>query len=107
MADSLPVTPPELVDVITGMLAENGPMTEAELAAALADRGVDLGDEPDEALDEALEDSDDLVMMLADERWALLPALLAGRIFAHQLVAHEVEHDILEMNPDLEPVAML
>ncbi|MGH3824515.1 MAG: SEC-C metal-binding domain-containing protein [Pseudonocardiaceae bacterium] len=106
MTDSLPATSP-LVDVIAGMLAENGPMTEDQLAAALAGRGVDLGDDPGEALDEALDDGDDLVTVLADGRWASLPALLAGRVFTHQVTGPEVEHDILEINPDLEPVAML
>ena len=68
MADSLPVTPSELVDVIAGMLAENGPMTKDQLAVALADRGVDLGDDPGEVLGEALEDSDEPVMMLTEHK---------------------------------------
>jgi SEC-C motif len=93
--------------VIAGVLAENGPMTEDQLAAVLAGRGVDLGDAPGEALDEALDDGDDLVRVLADERWASLPALLAGRVFTHRVSGPELEHDILVMNPDLEPVAML
>ena len=104
---SLPATSPGLIDLIAGMLTEHGPMTEDRLTAALADRGVDLGDDPDETLAEALDDADGLVMVLADERWAALPALLAGRVFTHQLTGPEVEHDILDVNPDLEPVALL
>ncbi len=90
--------------MIIGVLAENGPMTEDQLAAALAGREVDLGDDPGEAVEEALYDGDGLV---ADERWALLPALLAGRVFTHRLTGPEVEHDILQVNPDLVPVDML
>lgn len=93
--------------MISGVLAENGPMTEDQLATVLAGRGVDLGDALDEALDEALGDGDGLVTVLADERWASLPALLAGRVFTHRVTGPEVEHDVLEVNPDLEPVAML
>jgi tetratricopeptide (TPR) repeat protein len=89
------------------MLAENGPMTEDQLTDALAGHGVDLGDDPDEALAEALDDADSLLVVLADERWASLPALLAGRVFTHRLTGPEVEHDILEMNPDLEPIPAL
>ncbi|MGH3770877.1 MAG: SEC-C metal-binding domain-containing protein [Pseudonocardiaceae bacterium] len=107
MADLPPATSPGLIDVITGVLAENGPMTEDQLVAALAGRGVDLGDDPDDALLEALDDGDGLVVMLADERWASLPALLAGRVFTHRVTGLEVEHDILEVTPDLAAVDML
>ncbi|MGH3785178.1 MAG: hypothetical protein ACRDRG_01180, partial [Pseudonocardiaceae bacterium] len=107
MTDSLPATSPGLVDVIAGMLAEHGPMTENQITAALAGRGVDLGDDPGEALDEALDDGDGLVTVLADERWASLPALLAGRVFTHRVTGPEVEHDILDVNPDLQPFDML
>ncbi|MGH3815635.1 MAG: hypothetical protein ACRDUV_24815, partial [Pseudonocardiaceae bacterium] len=106
MADSLPVTSPGHVDVIAGMLAENGPMTEHQIVVALAGRGVDLGDDPGEALDEALDDGDGLLTVLADDRWASLPALLAGRVFTHRVTGPEVEHDILEVNPDLQPFDM-
>ncbi len=93
--------------MISGVLADNGPMTEDELAAKLASHGVDLGDEPDAALAEALDNGDGVVTVLADERWASLPALLAGRVFTHRVTGPEVEHDILDVNPDLEPVAMV
>ncbi|MGH3856732.1 MAG: SEC-C metal-binding domain-containing protein [Pseudonocardiaceae bacterium] len=107
MTDSLPATSPALIDVIIGVLAEDGPMTDDQLAAALAARGVDLGDDPDEALDEALGDGEGLVVMLPDERWASLPALLAGRVFTHRVTGPELEHDILEVNPDLAAVDLL
>jgi tetratricopeptide (TPR) repeat protein len=107
VSDSLLVTSPGLIDVIAGVLAENGPMTEDQLIATLSGRGVDLGDDPEEALAEALGDGDGLVAVLADERWASLPALLVGRVFTRQLTGPEVEHDILDVNSDLEPVEML
>ncbi len=89
------------------MLAENGPMTEDQLVTALAKRGVDLGDDPGAALSEVFDDGDGLVVMLADDRWALLPALLAGRVFTHRVTGLEVEHDILMVNPDLQAFDML
>ncbi|MGH3832107.1 MAG: SEC-C metal-binding domain-containing protein [Pseudonocardiaceae bacterium] len=107
MTDALPATSPALIDVIIGVLAEDGPLTDDQLAAALAIRGVDLGDDPDEALDEALADGEGLVAMLPDERWASLPALLAGRVFTHRVTGPELEHDILEVNPDLAAVDLL
>jgi tetratricopeptide (TPR) repeat protein len=97
-----------LVDVIAGVLAEHGPMTEERLVSALRDRGVTFEvDALAEALAEALDDGDGLVTVLADDRWALLPALLAGRVFTHRLAEWEVEHDILDSNPDLVPVDVL
>ncbi len=81
-------------------------MTEDQLVA-VASRGVDLGDDPDDALAEALDDGDGLVAVLADERWASLPVLLAGRMFTHRLSRPELEHDILLMGSDLKPVDML
>ncbi|HKR48892.1 MAG TPA: SEC-C metal-binding domain-containing protein [Pseudonocardiaceae bacterium] len=106
MADSLPAADPELIDVISAVLAESGPLTEDQLAAALAGRGVDLGDDPDDVLYEALEDNDDL-MVLADKRWVSLPAVLADRVFTHRVSESELEHDILAMSTDLKPLDML
>lgn len=82
-------------------------MTRRQLVAALAGRGVDFGDDPDDALDEALGDGEGVITELADERWASLPALLTGRVFTHRVSGPEIEHDILAANPDLEPVTML
>ena len=107
VADALPPTGSGLIDVIAGVLAENGPMTEDRLLAVVVSRGVDLGDDADDALAEALDDGDGLVTVLADERWASLPALLAGRTFTHRLSSSELEHDILVMDSDLKPVDML
>jgi tetratricopeptide (TPR) repeat protein len=82
-------------------------MAQERLVAVLGDREVGLGPDPDEALLEVLDEADGLVTVLADGRWASLPALLAGRVFTHRLTGPEVEHDLLDSNPDLEPVEML
>jgi tetratricopeptide (TPR) repeat protein len=106
VADSLSATNP-LVQAITELLTESGPMATHQLIAALAGRRVDLGDDPDEVLEEALDDGEGVITVLADDRWASLPALLTGRVFTHQMSEPEIEHDILHSNPDLEPLTML
>jgi tetratricopeptide (TPR) repeat protein len=107
VADSFLSTGSTLVDVIAGVLAEHGSMTEERLVSVLNDRGVVLGADADLALSEALDDGAGVLVVLIDERWASLPALLAGRVFTHRLSGLEVEHDFLESNPDLGPVDML
>lgn len=96
----------DVVAVVAGVLAEHGPMTEEQLVSALAERGLAAKDDVDGAL-AALGDGDGLVTMLADDRWASLPALLAGRMFTHRLTGSEVEHDFLDVGPDLDPVGTL
>jgi hypothetical protein len=100
-------TGPDVVGVVADVLAQNGPLTEEQLLAALVTRGVVLGGDSGEQLDEALDRGDGLVVSLADGRWAWLPALLAGRVFTHRLSADEVAHDLLRMCPDLEPFSVL
>jgi tetratricopeptide (TPR) repeat protein len=107
VADSFPSADSALVDIIAALLAAHGPMTEERLVSALNDRGVALEGDADMALVAALDDGDGLLTVLADERWASLPALLAGRVFTHRLTAAEVEYDILDSNPDLGPVDLL
>lgn len=107
MVDPVDATGPDVVDVVADVLAQNGPLTEEQLLAALVTRGVVLGGDSGEELDEALDRGDGLVVSLADGRWAWLPALLAGRVFTHRLSADEVAHDLLRMCPDLEPLSVL
>jgi SEC-C motif len=107
VADFFPSTDSALVEVVAGALAEHGPMTKERLVTVLSDRGVALGADVDETLLESLDDGDGLVAVLADDRWASLPALLDGRVFTHRLTRPEVEHDILDASPDLGPVDML
>jgi tetratricopeptide (TPR) repeat protein len=95
------------VDAIAAVLAERGPMGEEQLISALGDGGVALDDDPEGALLEALDDGEGLLTVLADGRWASVPALLAGRVFTHRLTASEVEHDVLDLEPDLTLVETL
>jgi tetratricopeptide (TPR) repeat protein len=90
-----------VVDSVAEVLAEQGPLTDDELVAELQDRGIDLGEFPDELLEIALDEVSAPVMPLADGRWAWLPALLAGRTFTHRITQLEVAHDLLLVTPDL------
>lgn len=96
-----------VVSVVAAVLTENGPLSEDELVAAVAARGVVLGVDLGEELDEALDRGDGSVVSLADGRWAWLPALLTGRVFTHRLTVAEVEHDVLTLCPDFEPLSVL
>ncbi|MBP2324573.1 tetratricopeptide (TPR) repeat protein [Kibdelosporangium banguiense] len=108
MTDSTLAVTSDLVDVVAGVLAELGPMTEEKLVSVLAERGVVLGDDDvEDLLTEVLDDEDDLVTVLADERWASLPAMLTGRMFTHRLTGPEVEHDFLDAGPDLDALNAL
>jgi hypothetical protein len=95
-----------MVDATVRVLTELGPMTEEQLVAALTDRGADP-DEADVSMDDVLDSGGDLLVLLADDRWAALPALLEGRVFTHRVTGPELEHDILAVNPDLGPVVGL
>jgi tetratricopeptide (TPR) repeat protein len=107
VADYFLSTGSTLADVIASVLAEHGPMREERLVSVLNERGVVLGADADLTLTEALDDGVGVLAVLADERWASLPALLSGRVFTHRLTGPEVEHDFLESNPDLGPVDVL
>lgn len=89
------------------LLAERGPLPEAELFAALAAAGIDVGHEPEDALLDALEHDPAPVLQLADDRWAYIPAVLEGRVFTHRLSAAEAEHDLISWDDDLTPLSML
>lgn len=106
VADSSLTMTSDLVDLVAGVLAEYGPMAEERLVSVLAERGIAFED-VDEVLAEVLDDGDGLVTVLVDDRWASLPALLAGRMFTHRLTGPEVEYDFLDAGPDLVPVATL
>jgi len=82
-------------------------MAEDDLVGVLDADGIDLGPDPDGMLAEILDQDAELVMPLADERWAWIPALLGGRIFTHHLSAVEAQHDIIVLGPDLAPLSML
>lgn len=96
------------VTAIVHLLSSHGPMPPDDLINALAEEGIDLGaDAPGEELNAVLDQGDDVVVLLADGRLAWLPGLLEGCIFTHRVSELEIEHDLLEIGPDLTPVSML
>ena len=96
-----------IVAVVRRVLSVRGPMAEDDLLGVLDADGIDLGPDPDVMLADVLDQDAELVMPLADERWAWIPAVLGGRIFTHRLSAVEAAHDILAWDPDLAPLSML
>lgn len=96
----------DLADTAVQILTELGPMTEDRLEAALAERGAEF-DEADDYMDDVLAAGEGRLVMLADDRWAALPALLVGRVFTHRVTGPELEHDMLSTHPDLRAVAEL
>src|SRR5664279_138751 len=108
MVAQIPATVTVILAAVKRLLTELGPMTPERLLVALHDAGVELGRDPEETLADLL-DSDELplVMPLIDERHALLPALLDGRVFTHRLSAAEIEEGLVAVSPDLEPLSML
>jgi tetratricopeptide (TPR) repeat protein len=96
-----------VVDSAAEVLAARGPLTDDQLVAELRDRGIDLGDFPVDMLDDAFDEVSAPAVLLTDERWAWLPALLAGRTFTHRVTEVEVAHDLLFVTPDLAPAELL
>lgn len=108
--DQLPALPIEDADfgeAIAQILSEAGCLTKDQLIDLAYADGWDLGDDPEEAVLDELWDDDRPYQPIDDERWAYLPSLLAGRIFTHRLTADEVEHDVLEIDPDLSLITLL
>jgi hypothetical protein len=98
----------ELATAVEGVLAHVGPMDVETLAAALAERGFDLGADPaDRLLNEVLEADDSAYLPLLDDRWFHLPSLVSGRTFTHRVTEAELAYDALGVAPDLEPILML
>jgi tetratricopeptide (TPR) repeat protein len=96
-----------IATAVRQVLSVRGPIAEDDLLAVLVADGIDLGPDPLDMLTDILDDDTELVMPLADQRWALIPALLDGRIFTHRLSAPEAEHDMIGFGPDLAPLSML
>jgi tetratricopeptide (TPR) repeat protein len=93
--------------VVRQVLSARGPMAEDDMLELLDADGIELGPDPDVMLAEVLDRDAELVMPLADGRWAWIPALLGGRIFTHRLSAVEAEYDIIGWGLDLAPLSML
>lgn len=108
MPTDLPATLPAAAEAVARVLAERGPLDLDELLAALGEAGIDLGVSPERTLDDLLgSDALPSVLPLLDDRYALLPALLDGRVLTHRLTAVEIEHDLLTVHPDLQAFSML
>ncbi|TDD63215.1 hypothetical protein E1263_00875 [Kribbella antibiotica] len=97
-----------VLDVVGQILAARGPLTDEQLFPELAELGIDLGEHAADILADELEQlPDSQVVLLADDRWAWLPTLLAGRVLAHRLTDPEVAHDLLFLVPDLTSASLL
>jgi hypothetical protein len=99
MADALDPT-----SILAKILAEHGPLSDDDVVQRLRQAGVA---DPDDALDELIDETGCAASQLIDDRWVWLPTLLAGRVFTHRLSANEVAHDMLTVTPDLDPVTTL
>lgn len=86
-----------MTDAVARILAEQGPLHTDEIEQLLQASGEPV---PERVVDELSLP----VGMLVDDRWVWLPTVLAGRVFTHRLVAHEVAYDVLDAAVDLDPV---
>src|SRR5258705_6619511 len=93
--------------VVRQVLSVHGPMAEDDLLGALDADGINLGPDPDGILADVLDQAAELVMPLADERWAWIPPLLGGRIFTTRLGSVEDAHDVIPLRPHFAPLSML
>lgn len=92
---------------VVSALSSHGPLSEDELSDVLAGDGIDLGSDRKDLLAGILDEHPGPVLPLADGRWVWLPSLLGGRVFTHRLSAAEAEYDLVFVDADLTPLAML
>ncbi|BBY73563.1 hypothetical protein MPRF_04620 [Mycolicibacterium parafortuitum] len=91
-------------DALARILIEHGPLHEDDIAQRLRETGIRNAEDE---LPRLLNEITCAAVPLADDRWAWLPALLAGRLFTHRVDAQEMTHDILLVTPDLDPITHL
>jgi tetratricopeptide (TPR) repeat protein len=105
---TVPATLSEVAAALEEVLSDGLARTASEAVKLLQGRGLELGVKPEETVGSLL-DSDELglVMPIDDERYASLPALLAGRVFTHRVTAVEVTGGFLSTSPDLEALSLL
>ncbi len=94
----------EAFDALSTMLAEDGPLSEDEIAVRLRAGGV--GD-AESVIWNALHLMNCPAAQLVDGRWIWLPTMAAGRVFTHRLSHDEVARDILTVSPDFNPIIEL
>lgn len=95
---------PDPRQILAAILTEHGPLSDEDITEHLHAAGIT---DPNDVIDDLLDEFSCPAVELPDERWAWLPALLAGRVFTHRLTAAEIAHDLLSVTPDLDPIAEL
>jgi hypothetical protein len=103
----LPLPEADFGEAIAEILREAGALTLDQLVDRAYADGWDLGDDPEDAVLDVLDDDRVPYQPLTDGRWAHLPSLVDGRVFTHRLTADEIEHDVLEVEPDLTLTQLL
>src|SRR6478735_10439508 len=96
---------PETVALAVMETLQSGPLAVDALLSRLAAQGLSLSAEDLAELHD--HEYLPLVCVLLDDRLADIGVLLKGKAFTHRLSATEIEHDLLAIAPDLEPVALL
>ncbi|BBZ49530.1 SEC-C domain-containing protein [Mycobacterium heidelbergense] len=94
----------DATETLARVLVEHGPLHEDDIAQRLRESGVV---DPDDVLDEILDEMICPARQLVDDRWVWLPAVLVGRVFTHRLSADDATHDVLTVTPDLDPITAL
>lgn len=92
------------VGLLSRILTEHGPLHEEDITERLRDAGVT---DPARILRRLQLGIDLPTGQLVDGRWAWLPAALEGRVFTRRVTEDEVGSDVLTVDPDLAPIAVL
>ncbi|MEN0136966.1 MAG: SEC-C domain-containing protein [Rhodococcus sp. (in: high G+C Gram-positive bacteria)] len=93
----------ELLDAALGLLRERGPLSDRELADALADSGRG---HINDLLEDVVDLDAPLLGYLPDGRNVALDVLLVGRVLTHRLSAQEISADVVEPD-DFGPLLLL
>ncbi|MCV7386326.1 SEC-C domain-containing protein [Mycolicibacter longobardus] len=96
--------PLDPIGPLSKILTERGPLVEDDIAEYLREAGVA---DPARILRRLRLEIDLPAGQLIDGRWAWLPAVLAGRVFTRRVTEPEVSFDLLNITPDLAPIAAL
>jgi hypothetical protein len=90
-----------LGDLVEDVLSRGACLGVEEILDALRREGYDLGEDAEDEILDALDNGDRPYLLLADDRWVSIPALLTGRTLTHRLAPGEADHDVLSAVPDL------
>ncbi len=107
MATDRPATLPEMATEVAAQLSACRSMSETDLIVALQAAGLDLTDDPADRFLDLLDTELVPLFPVGDDRWALMPSLLADRVFTHRVTPIELEHDALLVTPDLLAMTVL